>query len=110
MAINREELLELCRTNPEAIVDIIEKPDRLITQVTEKIVQLEARITELESRFNQNSKNSSRPPSMDGFRRPKSPSKNGEKSVFGQAGPKGQTLEWVGTPDQIEDHPVSFCE
>jgi transposase len=110
MAINREEILELCRTNPEAIADIIEKQDRIITQLTEKIVQLEARITELESRLNQNSKNSSRPPSMDGFRRPKSPRKNGERPAGGQAGHKGQTLEWVGTPDQIEDHPVSFCE
>lgn len=110
MAIDREEILELCRTNPEAIADIIEKQDRIITQLTEKIVQLEARITELESRLNQNSRNSSRPPSMDGFRRPTSPRKNGERPAGGQAGHKGQTLEWVGTPDQIEDHPVSSCE
>ncbi len=37
MAVNREEILELCRTNPEAIVDIIERQDRIITQLTEKI-------------------------------------------------------------------------
>ena len=110
MAINREEILELCRTNPDAIVDIIEKQDRIITQLTEKIVQLEARITELESRLNQNSRNSSRPPSMDGFRRPKSPRVKGERPAGGQAGHKGQTLGWVGTPDQIEKHPVLFCE
>lgn len=29
----REELLELCRTNPEAVVDIREHQDRLISQL-----------------------------------------------------------------------------
>lgn len=109
MAVNREELLELCKTNPDAVVDLIEKQDRLITQLTEKIVQLEARITELESRLSQNSRNSSRPPSMDGFRRPQSPRKKGERPVGGQVGHKGRTLEWVGTPDQLEDHTVTIC-
>lgn len=71
MAVNREEILDLCRTNPEAIVDIIERQDQIIAQLTEKIVQLEARITELEARLNRNSQNSSQPPSMDGYRRPR---------------------------------------
>ncbi len=73
MAVNRGELLELCRTNPEAVVDIIERQDRLITQLTERIVQLEARIAELEARLNRTSQNSNQPPSMDGFRREESP-------------------------------------
>jgi transposase len=110
MAVNREEILELCRTNPEAIVDIIEKQERINTQLTDKIVQLEARITELEFHLNQNSRNSSRPPSMDGFRRSKSPRKKGENPAGGQAGHKGQTLEWIETPDQVENHTVSICE
>jgi len=70
MAINRKELLGLCKTNPEAVVDLIEKQDRIITELTARIVQLEARIAELEARLNQNSRNSSRPPSTDGDRRP----------------------------------------
>jgi len=110
MAINRKELLELCKTNPEAVVDLIEKQDRIITELTARIVQLEARIAELEARLNQNSRNSSRPPSMDGYRRPQSPRKKGEKPAGGQKGHKGQTLEWVETPDQIEVHSVSVCE
>jgi len=109
MAVNRGELLELCRTNPEAVVDIIEKQDRLITQLTEKIVQLEARITELEARLNRTSRNSSQPPSMDGFRRVQSPRKKGEKPPGGQSGHKGQTLEMVENPDEIEVHLVQVC-
>ena len=110
MAVNREEILDLCRTNPEAIADIIERQDRMITQLTEKIVQLEARITELEARLNQNSRNSSQPPSIDGYRRPQSPRKKGEKPPGGQKGHKGQTLEMVETPDKIEVHSVQVCK
>jgi hypothetical protein len=40
MAVNREEILDLCRTNPEDIADIIERQDRIISRLTEKIVQL----------------------------------------------------------------------
>ena len=101
MTVNRGELLELCRTNPEAVVDIIEKQDRLITQLTERIVQLEARIAELEARLNRNSRNSSQPPSMDGFRRPQSYRKRGERPPGGQSGHKGKTLAMVENPDTI---------
>jgi transposase len=90
MAINREEILELCRTKPEAIVDIIERQDWIIIQLTEKIVQLEARIVELEARLNRNSRNSSQPPSTDGYRRPQSHRKRGENPPGGQKGHKGQ--------------------
>ncbi|MDP3563342.1 MAG: IS66 family transposase [Methanoregula sp.] len=110
MAVNREEILDLCRTNPEAIADIIERQDRIITQLTEKIVQLEARITELEARLNQNSRNSSQPPSADGYRRPQSPRKKGEKPPGGQKGHKGQTLELVDNPDKTEVHSVKTCK
>lgn len=109
MAVNRGELLELCRTNPEAVVDIIERQDRLITQLTERIGQLEARITELEARLNRTSRNSSQPPSLDGFRRVQSPRKKGERSPGGQPGHKGQTLEMVENPDEIEVHTVQVC-
>ena len=84
MAVNRAELLELCRTNPEAVVDIIEKQDRLITQLAERIEQLEARIVELEARLNRTSRNSSQPPSVDVFRRVQSPRKKGERPPGGQ--------------------------
>jgi transposase len=110
MAVNREEILDLCRTNPAAIVDIIERQDRIITQLTEKIVQLEARITELEARLNRNSRNSSQPPSTDGYRRPQSPRKKGEKPPGGQKGHKGQTLELVENPDKIEVHSIMACK
>jgi transposase len=73
------------------------------------IAKLQRRIEELEAQLNQNSRNSNRPPSTDGFRRPKSQRKKGERPPGGQKGHKGQTLDWVDTPDQIKVHPVSEC-
>lgn len=103
MSIDREEILELCKTNPESIVALIEKMDARITQ-------LESRVAELEARLNQNSRNSSRPPSMDGFIKPKSQRKKGERSVGGQNGHTGHTLEMVENPDEIIVHKVTVCK
>jgi transposase len=117
MTLNREEILELCAKDPDAIVtilqrqeEIIERQNQTIAALTERIVQLEARIAELESRLNQNRRNSNRPPSTDGFRRPKSQRKKGERSPGGQKGHKGRTLEWVEVPDLIEVHQGTTCE
>jgi transposase len=117
MTLKREEILELCAKDPDAIVtiiqrqeEIIERQNQTIADLNERIIQLEARIAELESRLNQNSRNSNRPPSTDGFRRPKSQRKKGERPPGGQKGHKGRTLQWVEVPDLIEIHQVTTCE
>lgn len=109
MKLKREEIRILCQTNPDTILSLIEQQEARIEQQEAKIAQLEARIAELEARLNQNSRNSSRPPSTDGFKRPKSPRKKGERPPGGQVGHKGQTLE-MADPDQIETHTVTTCE
>jgi len=103
MTINREEILALCKSDPESIVVLIEKMDA-------RISQLEARITELESQIKQNSRNSSRPPSTDVFIKPKSQRKKGERPVGGQKGHKGHTLELVDNPDETVVHKVEVCK
>lgn len=79
MALERDEILTLIQTNPEAIVAIIQS--------------LEARIAELERQLNMNSQNSSRPPSTDGFKRPQKKRKKTGKRPGGQEGHEGRTLE-----------------
>jgi transposase len=70
--------------------------------------KLVLRVTELEHRLNQNSQNSHKPPSSDGYRKaavllPKSKKKQG-----GQINHKGNTLKKVENPDFIVDlRPVS---
>jgi len=103
MSLNREGIRILCQTNPDAIILLLEQQEA-------RIVYLETRIAELEARLNQNSRNSSRPPSADTYTRPQSPRKKGERSPGGQKGHKGHTLTKVEVPDEIIVHTVSICK
>ena len=70
MTLERDEILALIQTDPEAIVTIIQT--------------LEKRIADLERQLNMNSRNSSRPPSTDGFKRPQKKRKKTGKRPGGQ--------------------------
>ncbi|KAF5415799.1 MAG: hypothetical protein C5S48_04895 [Candidatus Methanogaster sp.] len=66
----------------------------------------------MQDQLNKNSKNSSKPPSSDGFKktpRTKSQRKPGNKKNGGQDGHVGHTLEPVEEPDHIEVHVVDRC-
>ena len=65
---------------------LVTEQQRLITELRDENAHLKAQIAELKSQLNQNSRNSSRPPSMDGFRRPQTPRKKGERPPGGQKG------------------------
>lgn len=85
---------------------------RLLSRLEDLEVEnttLKSRIVELESRLNQNSTNSNKPPSSDGLsKKPAFPQTNGKKSG-GQHGHQGRTLTMVSTPDQIIIHHAPFC-
>ena len=93
--MKREEILALCASNPEVIAYIVSL-EAQIKELTEKVIALE-------SRLNQNSRNSSRPPSTDFFIKektnPKSLRKKSGKKSGGQEGHSGTTLERVNDPD-----------
>ena len=94
--MKREEILALCASNPEVIVAYIES-------LESQIKELSYRLQALESRLNQNSRNSSKPPSTDFFVKEKpnskSPRKNSGKKPGGQEGHPGTTLEMINNPD-----------
>ena len=93
--MKREEILSLCASNPEVIAYI----ESLESQIKELIERLQV----LEFRLNQNSRNSSKPPSTDFFVKekpnPTSLRKKSGKKPGGQEGHPGTTLEMVDNPD-----------
>ena len=92
-----------------ALLAVIGDLKRLVAELRAENAQLKAQIAELTSQLNQNSRNSSRPPSMDGFRRPQTPRKKGEHPPGGQKGHKGHTLYPVPDPDIVIPHTVTDC-
>jgi len=92
--MKREEILALCASNPEVIAYIVSLESQ-IKELTEKLILLE-------SRLNQNSRNSSKPPSTDFVKEkpnPKSLRKKSGKKPGGQSGHPGTTLEMADNPD-----------
>lgn len=79
---------------------------------TALIAQLNQTIQELKEQLNKNSKNSSKPPSSDGFKKPapKSLRKPSGKKVGGQKGHQGTFLSVLSDPDKIVKHMPSACE
>ena len=74
----------------------------VVKRLCVKVSDLEQENAELKARLNQNSGNSSRPPSSDGYRKvSKVFQKEGTKRQGGQIGHKGSTLRQVKKPDKI---------
>lgn len=83
----------------------------LCGQMQEKIIQLESRVKTLEAQLNQNSNNSSKPPSSDGFHKPKPKSLRGKsgKKRGGQPGHRRHILEKHPHPDKVVYHVLNCC-
>jgi len=94
--MNRDELLKLSK---EEIIDLLLA---IIQQQADKIAVLEACL-------NQNSKNSSKPPSSDGLKKPKSLRQPSGKKAGGQPGHEGNGPRLMKEPDQHVDHKPQEC-
>ncbi|UJB72517.1 IS66 family transposase (plasmid) [Acaryochloris sp. 'Moss Beach'] len=79
--------------------------------VVELVTRLIERIERLEERLDKDSRNSSKPPSGDGFgKRTKSLRGKSKRKSGGQKGHPGRTLEWRETVDAVVLHPVTQCQ
>ncbi len=89
--------------------------DLLLAQETRhaaEIAALTARIAELERRLDLNSRNSGKPPSSDGLKKPprtRSLRQPSGRKPGGQKGHKGETLRQVAEPDATVDHYPGAC-
>lgn len=98
-------MLTALQQGPEAAIALFEAQNAIIEQL---LVRLQA----LEDQINKNSRNSSKPPSSDGLKKPRPRSlreKSGKKSG-GQPGHEGHTLKAAANPDHVELHRVRRCK
>ena len=70
-------------------------------ELKQENILLKIEISELKARLNQNSSNSSKPPSSDYFNRKPAFSKTSVGKKGGQSGHKGDTLKQIEKPDKI---------
>ena len=116
-----EEMQAVYASGPEATVALIQQllglvvaqEQQLATQ-QQTITCLAGRIEELEERLGRNSRNSSQPPSTDGWGRPPRPSPRSlrqptGRKAGGQPGHKGKTLRFSAHPDRVVEHRPGQC-
>lgn len=107
-------LLEQRATQQQEQVGLLVKEnsvlDLRVSQLTEEVSQLREQVQRLQEQLAKDSHNSHQPPSSDRFvRQPRSLRQSSGKKPGGQAGHRGQTLEFQSVPDEVIVHAVQQC-
>lgn len=103
--MEHDEILFLCHSNPEAIVDRINSLEIELIEVKKEVLHLKALL-------NQNSQNSSKPPSTDTFAKKKTQNadKKSDRLPGGQKGHRGSTLKPFDSPHEIVNLRLCNCK
>lgn len=100
------------KKTPQSVLNFIAEVMKVVQQMAARIEELEEEVKDLKMQLAKNSSNSSKPPSSDGFNKPKKTSslrgKSGKK-VGAQIGHKSSSLEPVENPDKIVEHDLGSC-
>lgn len=103
--MERESIEEVYEAGREAVIDLVEG---LLARVDE----LSTEVAELRARLDQNSRNSSKPPSSDGYAKPPAPKslrRPSGRKPGGQSGHRGHHLKQVESPDEVIHHVPDRC-
>lgn len=106
--LDREQLNKL---DKETLIEVLLNALSRIGELEKQVAAQAATIQKLRDEIAKNSSNSSKPPSSDGLKKPKTRSlrQKGQRPIGGQPGHKGNTLKMVDEPDYIELHPITNC-
>lgn len=108
----RDEIRRAFVEGEEAMVELFAQVGQHVEVLARQLETQAAALREVQARLGKTSANSSRPPSSDGYAKPKRTTRlrqAGQKPRGGQPGHRGDTLERVATPDRTEVHPVEVC-
>jgi transposase len=117
--MTRPEAEAIYDAGKETVVRVLLMMDARIHSLEQQVQSLstrldlsDKRVRHLEEQLAKNSRNSSKPPSTDGFKKPspKSLRKKGQRKSGGQPGHSGHTLKMAEKPDYTEVHHVDVCE
>ena len=110
--ISHEQAAVLLRMAPEVLVHQLCEVLEQNKQLTKQNEELSKRIKKLEGQLAKNSRNSSKPPSSDGLKKPKPKSlrKKSGRKPGGQKGHQGKTLCMVEKPDYTISYTVDQCQ
>ena len=81
----------------------------LIEQQAQRIAQLETQLDQLRAQLNQNSQNSHKPPSSQGYRKAPALPKTKTGPRGGQPGHRGNTLKMIKHPDTLDEQRPEQC-
>ena len=115
LTISRDEIKAVYAAGEAAVIELVEgltaQHLALVEKLLKQQIALEARIKALEDKQTKNSRNSSKPPSGDGFgKRTKSLRKKSQRPSGGQKSHPGSTLEWCEQVDEVVHHRVGECQ
>jgi len=110
--LTREQAQAIYRAGEETVVRVLLAMEARIHALEQRVEDLQAQVRHLQDQLAKNSRNSSKPPSTDGFQKPapKSLREKCRRPSGGQPGHAGQTLAMAEKPDRIEPHRVERCE
>jgi transposase len=99
------------RPSYEELEALVASQAALIEELRGQVTELRAEVVELHGRLDQNSRNSSRPPSSDGYEKPapKSLRRPSGRKPGGQPGHPGHHLRQIERPDEVVRHIPRHC-